>query len=306
MLHITKGITRRCAAVRSGVDSNRSSKSSMTFYHVRIIRKSSRSRVETKLDFTLEGLEERVLGPYRRGQPITINGKSIWKDDIERVWITETDQDSSFIRPHVEQKQKEEALKNATGPVFVAGGTPISVEWLIANVGEEVTDEFITGPPGSESNVQIPRRTKSHPMTALLDQIVTNESLREASCKLFTDGHYARTVEEAFKCLNNAVKDKSGHFNLDGDKLMRTVFSANSPILKINDFKSNSEKDEQRGYMDIYAGVMTGIRNPRAHEHRLADQPNVALELLVLANHLMRRLDGAARTGHQPRGSRNS
>ena len=56
-------------------------------------------------------------------------------------------------------------------------------------------------------------------------------------------------------------------------------------------------KDEQRGYMDIFAGSMTGIRNPRAHEHDLADEPEVALELLVLANHLMRKLDAATRIG---------
>ena len=42
--------------------------------------------------------------------------------------------------------------------------------------------------------------------------------------------------------------------------------------------------------MDIFAGVMAGIRNPRAHEHELEDEPEVALELIILANHLMRKL----------------
>ena len=47
--------------------------------------------------------------------------------------------------------------------------------------------------------------------------------------------------------------------------------------------------------MDIFAGSMTGIRNPRAHEHDLVDEPEVALELLALANHLMRKLDAATK-----------
>ena len=124
------------------------------------------------------------------------------------------------------------------------------------------------------------------------DELVTNDQIRQVSATLYRDKHYARAVEEAFKCLNNAAKVKSGHTSADGAGLMKTVFSANSPVLKLNSFQTQSDKDEQQGYMDIFAGSMTGIRNPRAHEHSLVDDPDVALELLVLANHLMRKLDG--------------
>ena len=111
------------------------------------------------------------------------------------------------------------------------------------------------------------------------------------SRKLFADGHYARAVEEAFKYLNNAVKKKSGLTKKDGADLMRGAFSANSPVLKLNKFLSDTEKSEQRGYMEIFAGTMTGIRNPRAHDHELDDQPEAALEMLALANHLIRKLN---------------
>ena len=127
------------------------------------------------------------------------------------------------------------------------------------------------------------------------DELVTSESLRQASGSLFGDCYYARAVEEGFKCLNNAVKDKSGLADRDGAALMRAAFGVNSPTLILNAFQSQSERDEQLGYMDIFAGSMTGIRNPRAHQHDLVDEPEVALELLVLANHLMRKLDGATK-----------
>ena len=127
------------------------------------------------------------------------------------------------------------------------------------------------------------------------DELVSNDLIRQVSSALFRDRHYARAVEEAFKCLNNAVKDKSGRADSDGAGLMKTVFSANSPILKFNSLQTQSEQDEQLGYMEIFAGSMTGIRNPRAHEHNLADDPGVALELLILANHLMRKLENAAK-----------
>ena len=127
------------------------------------------------------------------------------------------------------------------------------------------------------------------------EELVTDNQLQQTSGRLFRDSYYARAVEEAFKCLNNSVKDKSGHSDGDGAGLMRTVFSAHSPILTINAFQSQSERDEQLGYMEIFAGSMTGIRNPRAHDHELADEPEVALELLVLANHLMRKLNNATK-----------
>ena len=127
----------------------------------------------------------------------------------------------------------------------------------------------------------------------LYDGIVTDPSVRGVSRRLFGDGHYARAVEEAFKCLNNSVKSKSGLSSKDGADLMRRAFSANDPILTFNDRTSISEQDEQRGYMEIYAGSMMGIRNPRAHDHRLDDHPRVALQLLILANHLMDKLDQA-------------
>ncbi len=129
----------------------------------------------------------------------------------------------------------------------------------------------------------------------LYDETITSPSLRNVSRALFRDRHYARSVEEAFKCLNNAVKDKSGLSSKDGADLMRRAFSANDPILILNGLSSTSERDEQRGYMEIYAGSMMGIRNPRAHDHQLNDHPKTALQLLVLANHLMDKLDVSAR-----------
>ena len=131
----------------------------------------------------------------------------------------------------------------------------------------------------------------------LFDELVTSDLIKQSSAALFGDGYYTRAVEEAFKCLNNAVKDKSGSADRDGAQLMRAVFSANSPLLRFNPLQSQSDRNEQAGYMDIFAGAMTGIRNPRAHEHSLVDAPEVALELLVLANHLMRKLDAATATG---------
>ena len=133
--------------------------------------------------------------------------------------------------------------------------------------------------------------------TDCFDELVSNGLIRQSSGSLFRDGHYARAVEEAFKCLNSAVKEKSGDDDRDGADLMRATFSANSPVLRLNSLQSSSDRNEQRGYMDVFAGVMTGIRNPRAHEPGLVDEPEVALEMLIIANHLMRKLEDSTPAG---------
>ena len=118
----------------------------MEYYHVRVTQKSDRSHDEVRLDLTREELEERFLAPYRRGLPIIIGGKSILNNDIERIRITKTDQDSSHLGKVVDE---ERSRRIASGVLDIAGPSKAA---RIANKGEDVSDELITGPPGSDSN----------------------------------------------------------------------------------------------------------------------------------------------------------
>jgi uncharacterized protein (TIGR02391 family) len=124
----------------------------------------------------------------------------------------------------------------------------------------------------------------------ILDQVVTDQKLYKVVKKLFQDGHHAEAVKKAFVYLNNLVK-RHTNITADGAGLMRTTFSPRNPLLKLNAMSNQSEQDEQQGYMDIMAGVMTGIRNPRAHEHDWEDTEERALQLLSLANHLVLRVE---------------
>lgn len=125
------------------------------------------------------------------------------------------------------------------------------------------------------------------------DDLITNKALKKKTEKLYKDGHHARAVEEAYKLLDNLVKKKANLQNtsLTGAKLMQMAFSPSKPLLKLNEGISSSEQDEQSGYMQILSGCMTGIRNPRAHETDWEDTEQRALQLLVLANHLIERIN---------------
>ena len=128
------------------------------------------------------------------------------------------------------------------------------------------------------------------------DALVTEPKLRTTTRTLFKNEHYVEAVKKAFILLDNAVQERSGLTDLTGDQLMRGAFSPKNPRLRLNGLQSRSDGDEQQGYMEIYAGVMKGIRNPRSHEVTIDDDVETAIELLTLANHLLRTLGGTTKT----------
>lgn len=130
----------------------------------------------------------------------------------------------------------------------------------------------------------------------LFNKICLHPKIREVSEKLFVDGHYAQAIFEAFKAVNNAVKEKTGIRDKDGQSLMAYAFSGNPPPLALNSLQTQSEKDEQDGFKFLFMGAMTGIRNPKAHDHVRQTDPYRTLHYLAFASLLMTRIDDSIRT----------
>src|SRR3989344_5327244 len=118
-----------------------------------------------------------------------------------------------------------------------------------------------------------------------------HSEIESVSKNLFLDKHYSQVIFEAFKKVNNLVKKKSGRTDLDGKGLMLNVFSVNSPILKMNPLLSQTDKDEQEGFMHLFAGAIMGIRNPKGHENIIQKDGKRALKYLAFASLLCERLE---------------
>jgi uncharacterized protein (TIGR02391 family) len=123
------------------------------------------------------------------------------------------------------------------------------------------------------------------------DQYRFHTEIERVSGQLYRDGHYKAAALEAYIRVIEGVRARSG-LVLDGDNLMNHAFGCDNraPVIQFNSLQTEAEKDEQRGLMFLYKGIV-GLRNSKAHSNSLFNDPARAHEYLALASLLMRLLE---------------
>lgn len=124
---------------------------------------------------------------------------------------------------------------------------------------------------------------------SVFGRLVTEPEIHDVASDLFVSGHYNLAVAEAYKAVDKFVAERVPSLMQSGTTLMEQVFAPGAPHLKWSTMTTPSQVDEQKGYQRLYAGAMLGIRNPTTHEFGWVDEPELALELIVFAQHLLRK-----------------
>ena len=127
---------------------------------------------------------------------------------------------------------------------------------------------------------------QTHPF----DERNIHSRVSAVSKPLFDDGHFSQAVFEAFKLVDKDVEKTLG-LSETGRSLMMQAFNEKKPAIKLTNLSTNTEINVQEGFKFLYAGAITGIRNPRGHEVGHKDKIEDCLDYLVLASLLLRRLD---------------
>jgi uncharacterized protein (TIGR02391 family) len=129
--------------------------------------------------------------------------------------------------------------------------------------------------------------------TSVFDRNLHEDLLRFCRAELLQD-NYFHAVLEATKSVASKVCSMTG-LNSDGAQLIDDAFGGTNPILKINAFKTDTEKSEQKGFTNLAKGLFGTFRNPTAHapkiEWNLDEQD--ALDLFTLASYVLRRIDNS-------------
>jgi uncharacterized protein (TIGR02391 family) len=81
--------------------------------------------------------------------------------------------------------------------------------------------------------------------------------------------------------------------HLDGSKLAEKALSLDNPILILSNLTTESGKNDQKGFIQILQGVYTGVRNPKAHSLASDLDRKKALQYLIFASLLARRIEEA-------------
>jgi uncharacterized protein (TIGR02391 family) len=116
------------------------------------------------------------------------------------------------------------------------------------------------------------------------DQYRFHPEIERVSGQLFRDGHYREAALNAYIRVIEEVKTKSG-VDDDGDSLMNRAFGCErqTPVIQFNNLLTEAERDEQRGFMFLFKGVVA-LRNSKAHSIALFDDPYAAHDYLALAS----------------------
>ena len=100
----------------------------------------------------------------------------------------------------------------------------------------------------------------------------------ETSADLYAGGHFASAIFEAFKAVEERIREMIG-VDLSGVNLMNHAFGGAQPMLQLNALDTHIARDEQRGFHQVFAERCKGSAT-RKHTLSLINRTPSALSTI--------------------------
>jgi uncharacterized protein (TIGR02391 family) len=186
------------------------------------------------------------------------------------------------MRPELYARQREryEPMRANLNRAFAFAGLAVDASGTIISVNQAQT-------------LMDAQRRAAELRTDLELRNVHPDVLRFCREELVVD-NYFHAVLEAAKSVADKLRDRTGLTD-DGATLVDRTLGGDPPLLAINLLSTETEKSEQRGFVNLVKGMFGMFRNPTAHAPKIAWAVNRedAEEVFTLLSMIHKRIDSA-------------